>query len=397
MSEASAHKMSYVEESTRGTTPTNPKFRALPDTRTTLALTRDTLTTERITGDRFPAEPRSGARGVSGDVPADLSTRAYDDFIASALQGAWVESGGEDTVTLEQDGTPDTGAVVGDSYSTTNGTVYIDEINAKTGELKVVLRYEPTITGPAEYTELFGLASATIDSDVFEVALYTDAEEDAIVKAGDTRLSFSILREFSDFAGGGKPFLLYAGCEVASWNLSAAANGIAKSNFTFWGRDMTGPSTTAPANSSVAPAYETEPFDTFSGQMDIDGVEACIVTDYSVTINNNFAPRYTIGCDTSEDASVGQSAIEGSITAYFENADLYEKFVNEESLDLQLTLSDSANNQMIIDMPNLKVLSGTQPDVTDDGPITIVLNFSAHKDETLGSHISVRRLFPVVV
>jgi len=396
MSEASAHKLSYVEESTRGTTPTNPQFRALPDTRTTLALTRDTLSTERITGDRFPAEPRSGAKGVSGDIPADLSSRAYDDFVASALQGEWVDDVGAaaDTITLEEGGTPSTLTAVGDSFTTpANGTVYVDSIDAKLQE--VVLRFEPTITGPSVYYELFGLDSVTIDSVVFEVTLYTDGQESATVLAGDTRKSFSFLREFSDFAGGQKPFLLYNGCEVTSWNLSAAANALAKSTFTFWGRDMVGPSATAPANSSVAPAYETEPFDTFSGQLDIDGVESCLVTDYTITVNNGLAARYAIGCDTSQDASVAQSIIEGSITAYFEDAVLYEKFVNETSFALALTLQDSAGNKMVITLPNLKVLSGTQPDVTADGPITIVVNFSAHKDDTLGSHISVQRVYPV--
>lgn len=64
---------------------------------------------------------------------------------------------------------------------------------------------------------------------------------------------------------------------------------------------------------------------------------------------------------------------------------------------LVLTLSDSGGNQMIISLPNCKVVSGTQPDVTADGPITIVINFSAHKDDTLGSHISVQRVYPVAV
>ena len=396
MSEASAHKLSYVEESTRGTTPTNPRFRALPDTRTTLALTRDSLTSERITGDRFPAEPRSGAKGVSGDIPADLSSRAYDDFIASALQGAWIESGGTDTITLEEDGVPALGTVVEDSFTTpANGIVYVESIDAKAEE--VVLRFEPTVPGPSVSYEIFGADSVTIDSVVFEVTLYTDAAEDGLIKAGDTRKSFSILREFSDFDGGEKPFLLYSGCEVSTWNIAAAANGLAKSTFTMFGRDMVGPSTTAPANSSVAPAYDTEPFDTFSGALEIDGVEECIVTDYSMTINNGHAPRYAVGCATSQDPSVTQAVVEGSITAYFENAVLYEKFVNEESLALKLTLQDSAGNKMLIDLPNLKVGSGTQPDVSGDGPITITVNFTAHKDETLGSHVSVQRIYPLAV
>lgn len=393
MSEASAHKMSYVPEVTRGTTPTNPRFRALPDTRTTLALTRDTLTSERITGDRFPAEPRSGARGVSGDIPADLSTRAYDDFIASALQGQWVETGGNDEITLEVATVENTNVAEGDTFNTTNGVVTVETLNAKAEE--VVLRFDPTVTAPATTHELYGLGSETIDGTLFEITAYTDVEESATVKAGDTRQSFSILREFSDFAPGKKPFLLYSGVEVASWNLTAAANGLAKSTFTMWGRDMAGPSTDAPVNSSVAPAFDTEPFDTFSGSLEIDDVAECIVTDYNLTINNGHAPRYVVGCSTSQDASVTQSVIEGSITAYFNDETLYEKFVNEGSISLKLTLQDSDGNKLVVYLPNLKVGSGTQPDVGGDGPITIPVNFTAHKDDALASHISVERIYPV--
>jgi hypothetical protein len=395
MAEASAHKLSYVAESVRGTTPTNPRFKALPDTRTTLALTRENLTSERLTGDRFPSEPRSGANGVSGDIPVDLSSRAYDDFISSALQGAWVESGSADTADFEVDAVPDAGKVQGDTFATTNGVVTIERLDSKAQQ--AVLRYDPTITAAATSHQIFGLSSVTIDGEVFEITAYTDAVEDATAKAGDTRLSFSILREFSDFGGGEKPFLLYSGCEVSSWNLSAAANGLAKSTFSFFGRNMLAPATAAPVNSSVAPAIDTAPFDTFSGQMDIDGVESCIVTDYSLTINNGHAPRYGIGCQNSQDPSVNQSVVEGSITAYFNDASLYEKFVNEESLALTLTLQDLQGEQMIISLPNLKIGSGTQPDVSGDGPITITVNFTAHKDDTLESHVSVRRLSPLAV
>ncbi len=400
MSEASAHKLSYIKETTRGTTPTYPVFTALPDTRNTLALTRDVLESERISGDRFPSEPRAGIRGVGGDIPCDLSIRDYDDFIASALQGEWVESGGVDTVDLDLNGgTPSVMTTVGQTEPVTEGDVYIHGLDAKAG--KTILRFEPTApSGPAEFYELFGAPSAvvTIDGlDTYQVLGYVDAAEEATVIAGDTRLSFSVLREFSDFAAGEKPFLLYNGMEVASWNLSAAANDLAKSTFTFFGRDMVGPSLTAPTYASVAPAFDGEPFNTFSGSLKIDGVEGCTVTDYSITINNGHAPRYAVGCDTSGDPSVTQSFIESTFTLYFEDAVLYEKFVNEGSISTELTLADSANNQMIITMPNQKIGAGAQPDVTDDGPITITINTTAHKDDALGSHISVRRLYPVAV
>lgn len=394
MSEASAHKLAYIQETTRGVTPSpEPRFQRLPDTRTTLALTKDTLTTERLTGTRFPAEPRTGAQGISGDIPADLSYGPYDDFIASALQGGWVVSAGGDTIDLEIEGVPNAAVVVGGFFPTTNGSVTVESINAK--EEKVVFLFNPNV-GDDETYELFGLSLITIDDQDFQVTAYTDTEEDATVKAGDTRKSFSILREFGDLAGG-EPFLLYTGCEVASWNLTAAANGLAKSTFTFFGRTMVGPSAAAPTGTTYKPELDTEPFDTFSGELKIDGVESLIVTDYNLTINNNHAPRFVVGADSSQDPSVGQSMVEGSITAYFEDSTLYKKFVNEESFAIELTLQDSDGNKMIVNLPNLKIGSGTQPDVTADGAITIPINFTAHFDEALGSHVSVRRIQPVAV
>ena len=395
MSEAAAHKLSYVTETTRGTTPTNPRFQALPDTRTTIALTKETLTSERLTGTRFPSEPRTGVNGVSGDIPADLSSKVYDDFISSALQGPWVESGSADTADFEVDASADTGKVQGNTFATSNGTVTIEFLDAKAQ--KVVLRYDPTVTAAATSHEIFGLGSATIDSVVFEVTAYTDAVEDGLCKAGDTRKSFSILREFSDFEVGQKPFLLFSGCEVSSWNLAAAANNLAKSTFSFFGRAMSGPNVAGPTNFSVAPPIDTSPFDTFKGQMDIDGVESSIVTDYNITINNGHAPRYVLGKDDSQDPSTTQSLIEGSMTVYFEDSTLYEKFVNEESISLKLTLQDLNGNQLIIEMPKCSIIGRTQPDVSGDGPLTLPINFTAHEDDTLGSHISVRRYFPLAV
>jgi len=396
MSEASAHKLSYVAESTIGTTPTNPKWKRLPDTRTTIALLKDTLTTERLTGNRFPAQPRTGARSVGGDIPADLSFGAYDDFIASALQGVFVDASvGEDTVDLTVDSTPALASAVGDTFTTPAGTVTIDSIDAVTQEVKFIF-YTPALGGSYENYTLSGIDTITIDTHTFESTAYTDFQENATCSAGDTRQSFSILREFGDIDPDDdattRPFLVYSGCEVASMNISASANALAKATFTFFGIDMSAPLETVPTGSSYSDAITTTAFDTFSGSLEIDGVAKCIITDYSLTINNGHAAKYTVGCQSSGDAMVGDSVIDGSLTAYFENMDLYNKFINEESMTLKLTLSDSLDNQLIFYTPLLRILSGTQPDVSGPGSITIALSFSAHEHETLGTHITVQRI-----
>lgn len=396
MSEAANHKLSYAVESTRGTTPTNPRFQRLPDTRTTLALTKDNLESERVTGDRFPAESRTGAKGVSGDIPADLSAVAYDDFLESALQGTFTNDAGagSDTCLVDVEGTDFAGSAVGDTFTTVadTGTVTLEYLDSRQPYAR--FRYDPPADAAATTYELFNTTDTVeIDGDTFQIESFTDGAESATLKAGATRKAFSIMRQFSDMST--KGFTIFTGCEVTSWNLSAAANNVAKSVFSLFGRDMTGPQDTAPTNTDYAPAHDYKPFDTFKGSLEIDSTEVCTVTDYNMTINNNHAAKFAVGCETSQDPSVGQSNVEGSITMYFEDADLYEKFVNDESFALKLTLQDLQDRKLVIDLPNCRIGSGTQPDVNGDGPITITINFTAHKDETLGSHISVQRVYPV--
>jgi hypothetical protein len=308
--EASAHKLSYIEEVTRNTTPATPVFTYLPDSKCTIALTKENIETGRLNGDRFPDVPRTGADGVGGDIPSMLSFKAYDPFLESALQGLFVENvPGDDTLL-----------------------------------------------------------------------------------AGDTRKSFTILREFSDFAPGSKPFIWFTGCEVSTMAFTSTANSLVEVAFTFFGQAGGTPELLAPTGTTYLPAITTDPFDSFSGEMKVDGLGVCIVTDFSFNINNGHAPKYTVGCKGTGDPSVTQEIIDGSFTVYYENESLYESYVNETLIALELTLTDPAGNDLIISMPKCKIGTGTQPDVTEDGPVQMTVNFTAHKDDTLTSHISVQRI-----
>lgn len=395
MAKASAHKLSYALEATRGVANTNPRWQLFPDSRTTLNINFNNLPNPRLNGSRIPDEPRRGAGVVNGDVQTVLSALAYDDLLASVFQGAWTQVHvGEDTVEIDVDLIGAVVSSVGDTFATTNGTVTVERIDGKLEE--TVLRYDPTIVGPA-VTYVFRDATAQdIDGESFVVDTYVDVAEEYTLDAGETRSSFSILREFSDFAPGKKPFLMYLGCECNTLSLRSAADNIVEATFGIFGESMVGPSTTAPTNSSYAPAIDTQPFSSFKGSFKIDSVAQCIITDFTLNINNGLAPRFTVGCPNSKDPEVGQSLIDGSATAYFEDETLYEKFVNDTKLAFELTMEDDFSNKRILNLPRLTLLPGTAPDVTADGSVTIALNFSAHLSDALGTHARITRLDSVL-
>ena len=399
MSEASNHILSYVVEETRGTTPTNPRFQQLPDSRTTLALGKSTLATERLTGTRFPSAPRHGASEVTGEIPSELSAFSYDDFILGALQGVWADDAGHvaDTCDLELDGTPSNGAVVGTTYATTNGEVAVTTLDS-IGQY-LVLVYTPTISG-ADETYIFSSVNVgfTIDGELFEVVAFDSNPESVSAVASNVRTGFSVMRQFTDFASNQENTMTFRGCEVASWNFTADANSLAKSTFTLFGIDMDYVlAANTPTGMTVALPHTTEPFDTFSGDLEIDGVESCVVTAVAFTVDNGIAANYFVGKSESGDPTVGDSMIEGSLTAVFEDAALYNKYLNEESFTLSVLLTDTLGRGLRVSFPNLKVGTGTQPDVTATGPIPITINFSAHYSESILSHIKATRTSPGAV
>jgi len=306
------------------------------------------------------------------------------------LQGLFVESvAGVDSASIDIDAAGAVSFDEGDTYATVNGEVTFETINAI--EQKLVAVYRPTVPGDAVNYIFEGLETITIDGETFETEGFTNIAKAAVAKAGNTRSSFSILREFTDL-GSAENKLLYTGCEVGTWNITAEANNIAKSTFTFMGLSMVDPSATAPTGSTFKPAIDNEPFDTFNGEMKIDGAATCIVTSYNLTINNNLSTQFGVGCESARGTRAGQSVVEGSITVFFETIDLYQKFIDEGQLALELTLQDNLGNQMVIKLPNLKITSGTNLDVSGDAEITLPISFTAHEDADLASHISVTRI-----
>lgn len=386
MADASNHRLSYIPEATIGTMPTSPRLIVLPDSRTTLGMGRDLLSSERISPDRYPEEPRTGAQNFAGEIPVDLSWRTYDDFLASALQGQWADQHvGADQVDLNVDGGGITTYDIEDSFVTAGGNVFIEEIDATLQ--RVVFRFEPS-SGSFTNHVSENLTNLTIDGSTFNVETFTDVQEIREVIAGTDRLSMTMVREFRDLTA--LNVQRFLGCEVTSMNISASANDLAKATFNLLGQQGNILETALPANSSLTVPAPYKAFDTFSGELKIDDTATCIVTELSLDLDNNYEPRYAVGCQGTQDPAIGQSNISGNITVFFEDTTFLTKFVNEESFALEFAFADPLGNELRFILPNCVVGADVKPDVGGEGDITLPVAFTAHKDETIGSHLLIR-------
>jgi hypothetical protein len=208
-----------------------------------------------------------------------------------------------------------------------------------------------------------------------------------VLKAGTTRRSFTFERKFADLATA--EFHRYSGCEINSFALSVAPNQLIGLTFGVVGKDLA-LATASVANSTYSAAAVETPFDSFTGSIQEGGATIAVVTALDLTLENGLEPLFSVGSQTTTQPAIGKSRVTGTLTTYFNSKTLYEKFVNETSSSIRLTLTDLDGNDYIIEIGNVKYNSG-QPDVAGEGPITIAMDFVGLYDVSDASNIVITR------
>jgi hypothetical protein len=139
-----------------------------------------------------------------------------------------------------------------------------------------------------------------------------------VLKVGTTPKFFSI----EDYAADIDQARLFTGMAVSSMGISLAPNQMVTTTFGMVGKDMT----IGAVEKTQDAASGAAPFDSYSGDIAIGNVGSStasgIVTGLDFTLTNSFAPTFVIGDDSAPSLEYGRAEIEGTLTAYFEDAAL---------------------------------------------------------------------------
>lgn len=303
--QGSRSSLSFIEESTFGTTPTG-NFTNLPFTTHSLNLTKERVQGNDIQQDRMPRVDRHGNRQIGGDIVVDLRDGDYDTLLESVMLSTWDSS-------------------------------------------------------PASLPDE--------------------------LKVGTTPKYFSI----EDYAADVDQARLFTGCTMSSLAVSLAPNQMVTSTFTVVGKDMTISATEKTQDA----ASGASPFDSYSGDLSIGDVgslsASAIVTAVDFTVDNAFAPTFVIGDDSAPCLQYGRATVEGTFTAYFEDAALINRFLDETESALEVSVNDpTASNEYTFLFPRIKINSA---DVGVSGPESrmVECSFVALYDDTEGSNLVIKR------
>ena len=208
------------------------------------------------------------------------------------------------------------------------------------------------------------------------------------LKFGSTQKFFTL----EDYAADIDQARLFTGVGVSQAAFSIKPNQMVTTTLSMVGKDMSISAT----EQTVAAASLNAPFDAYSGTLDVGdngGVLSSIatVTGIDFSINNSLAPTFVVGSATTPQLEYGMAGVEGTITAYFEDLTLINRFLNEVESALSVSVNDpTAANEYGFFFPRVK-FNGADVPVAGPASRIITIPFVALYDDTEESSLVITR------
>lgn len=383
MSDANRVQLSYIKESTYGTTPSGA-LKILRMTGESLQLATDTTVSQELRSDRQTGDfIRTGLR-TNGDINFEFSVAAYDELIEYALFSAPLTTAGSsvpwtgNTVTIATSGVNFTiTRTVGstDFSSMTNHTngkwIKLTGFASSSNNTWVKILGTPTasvltVTGAV----LVPVVGATVISSVVQAEMV----------AGTTTSSMTIERAYTDLAS---TFAIYNGVLINTMSLSGTANGIITGSFGILGKNE------ANAAATVGTGYTASA--TAPVMNGIDNLELVLENNaaqslfsFTFQLQNNLRERLQMGTLGPISIATGQIGISGTIVLYFTAAAAAAalEYQNFSTSSMMIRLVGATGGRYIIDMPAVKFSGATRSAGGINQDVFLTMNYTGFLNST---------------
>lgn len=228
------------------------------------------------------------------------------------------------------------------------------------------------------------------DYDAFLESAFFNTFSTNVLKIGTTPKFFSIEDAATDIA----QFRLFTGCAVSNLAVSIKPNQMVTGTFSMVGKDMTVAGTSLdPAKTA---ASTNQPFDSYSGALRIGDAggslsSVAVITGIDFTIDNSLAPTFVVGSSSTPQLEYGMAKVEGTITAYYEDAALLNRFINETQTAFDVVIDDpTGSSDYTWLFPRVKI-NGAPVPVDGEASRIITLPFVALYDTTENTSVKLTR------
>jgi hypothetical protein len=173
------------------------------------------------------------------------------------------------------------------------------------------------------------------------------------------------------------------GCFADKLSVKVPVNGIVTIDATINGMNYT-TETSSLASSPTAAVVEA-PYTHLGGTLTEGGSTIGYLTAIDLTIDNGATALNVLGAQTPTGYTPGMSKVTGTITAWFQDLTLLNKFLNQTASSINFTLTDGTNT-LQFNLPNV-VYVGLKKPVAGQGAIVLTLPFKALRDSATSSNL----------
>lgn len=365
-------ELRYKKESTWGTAAGATGAQLLRRVSSDLSLTKESYQSNEIRTDYQISDFRHGVRSVAGSITGELSPKTYADFFAAALRKDFAAGGTTGAVAVLA--VTDTGT----KFTRSSGSFVTDGF--KVGDVVSATGFTDA-NNNNHYCLVTAVAALTLDIAPLDgVPLTDEAEGDTVTIAvvgkktytpetGHTDDSFSIEHWHEDV----NQSELFTGCKVNTIEIGLPPTGMSTVTIGMMGKDVVTDSseyfTTPTANTTTGILASV------NGIAYALGTKQTVLTGLSINIAGGMSMQPVVGSNTPPDIFEGRVVVTGEMTAFFENGDLRDAFLDEDEVSLVFvfTTSNAKNPDFVaFTMPRVKFGSANK----NDGETGIVQTLS---------------------
>lgn len=222
--------------------------------------------------------------------------------------------------------------------------------------------------------------------DVFLEALTGGTWTGNVLKLGQTKRSFTFEEGFADIS----QYRTFPGSIFNSMSMSLATDGLVQATFGLIGSGSTAFTGTS-IDGTPTPATKKDIFYHEGATINEGGSPLAYISNFSFEMTNNAAGGYAVGNTSYHNIAMGRMDVTGTVTAYFPNALLYNKFFNNTASSLSFTIgAGSPAETLTFSFPDVRYTTGNLQRGAD-GPVNIELGFTAILDTTAGTSLQITR------
>ena len=236
------------------------------------------------------------------------------------------------------------------------------------------------VAGPLD----FEFSPTTYDS-LLEGALFGTWDAD-VLKLGTDLKSYTVERQFEDIG----VYEVFRGNMVNSMSMAINTDGLVTGSFGLMGKSLEVPS--ASLDTTPTDSGTFTPFDSYTGVIKEGGTAIAVITSFDFSIENGVTPSFVIGSRDANTMTAGRVAVSGTISAYFADKTLLEKFINVTRTSIELQLGEDATiGTYTFDFPLVTLTSASNP-TSGDGDVMLSIGFEATYDSTDDTTLSITRI-----